>query len=125
MGGGAGPGSGGRRDGGQPQSDLEALDQYGVGEKNPVTGLYENYDIPEGHAANRVDEGGTPVEWETLIGQWPLIVADFASEYGVRLPGSSMRWPEFQWLLHGLFAADTRISRFFRPPDPDTPTEEG
>lgn len=119
----AGPGNDGRAGGSgrsEPQAtgDLEALDQYGYGEKDPATGVWSNYDIPAGHPANQTDEGpgGKVIAWDAIVAQWPLIVADFASEYGIRLPAASMLWPEFDWLVSGLFAADTRLYRHFFPP---------
>jgi hypothetical protein len=119
------PGNVGRHGvGGQPLEGLEALDTYGIGAKDPVTGLYENYDIPAGHPANRLEEAGEAIAWPAIAEQWPLIVADFASEYGVRLPDVVMRWPEFEWLVSGLFAVDSRLRRhFFPPPEPGTETD--
>jgi hypothetical protein len=118
------PGSGGRRDGGQP-GDLEALDQYGIGEKDPATGIYPSYDVPKGHAAEATVEDGTPITWDAIAGQWPLIVADFSSAYGIRLVGASMRWPEFAWHIHGLLQTESRLSRFFAPPEPSPTDAEG
>lgn len=129
----AGPGNDGRAGGsGRPEQqatgDLEDLDQYGYGEKDPATGVWSNYEVPAGHPANRLEEGpGKTIGWDSIVEQWPLIVADFASEYSIRLPGVSMRWPEFDWLVSGLFAADTRLYRHFFPPkrDPNDEPEEG
>ena len=109
----------------QATGDLEDLDQYGYGEKDPATGIWSNYDIPAGHPANRLEEGpGQSIAWDAIVQQWPLIVADFASEYSIRLPTTSMRWPEFDHLVSGLLAADTRLHRHFFPPKQD-PTDEG
>ena len=56
-----------------------------------------------------------------MLGQWPLIVADFASEYGIRLPAEtdqSLTWSAFFTYLTGLMVADTRLSRHFaKEPD--------
>lgn len=42
------------------------------------------------------------------------MVADFASEYGIRLgTGEFVAWREFEVLLGGLLAADTRLFRHF------------
>ena len=51
-----------------------------------------------------------------MLGQWPLIVADFASEYGIRLhaeTNESLTWLVFFTYLTGLMVADTRLSRHF------------
>jgi hypothetical protein len=49
---------------------------------------------------------------------YPLVVADFASEYGIRLAllnDADMTWREFWTLTCGLLTADTRLYRKFRP----------
>jgi hypothetical protein len=44
--------------------------------------------------------------------------------YGVRLVGASMRWPEFAWLLAGLFVTeDSRLRRTLFPPKSDESDE--
>lgn len=109
-----GPGSSGRPDGGLTLGDL---DQYGVGERNPVTGLYSAYNLPDGHPAEGREEGDyPPPTWAELLDCFELIVPDFASEYQVRLTVArrSMGWCEFRSLLFGLLAADTRLARHFR-----------
>lgn len=47
-----------------------------------------------------------------LVEDWPLVVADFASEYGIRLAVTDMTWREFVSLLHGLLS--TSESRLYR-----------
>lgn len=94
------------------ESGLAAIAQYGVGQRDPLTGTYESYDFPDGHPATLTEaEGATPVSWDTLRDKWPLIVADFSSEYTIRLAETRMPWPEFWWHLTGLLATDTRINR--------------
>lgn len=46
------------------------------------------------------------------------MLADFASEYGIRLYTTDIPWREFRVLLTGLLAADTRLYRRFAP-EPD------
>jgi hypothetical protein len=41
------------------------------------------------------------------------VVADFASEYGIRLGVTDLSWREFLSLLTGLLVADTRLYRHF------------
>lgn len=46
------------------------------------------------------------------------MVADFASEYGIRLRTDEfVSWFEFRDLLTGLLASDTRLYRRFAPTD--------
>ena len=106
------PGSTGRLDGGASEG-VDALDRYGIGEKDPVTGLYEAYDLPDGSPAH----AGEAVEWTAILTRWPLIVADFASEYRVRLHRElpDLSWREFRDLIAGLLAADTRLARALQP----------
>ena len=119
------PGNPGRHGGGgQPAEDLAALDDYGVGVKDPLTGLYESYDLPDGHPAKRTDEEGAPLDWEVVAEHFELVAADFASEYGVRLLGSGMRWPEFSWYVAGLWSCDSRLRRVLAPePEPENDDE--
>ncbi len=117
MGTGDGPGSDGRRHGGSGDGPAAAdgtgepaagIDEYGRGEYDPVTGLYEWYEIPEGHAAQAT---GPSVDLEAVIDHdQDLIVADFAAVYGIRLHrtrNTDMTWREFLQLLIGLFADDS------------------
>ena len=58
-----------------------------------------------------------------MLEQWPLIMADFASEYGIRLHAEtdlSLTWLAFFTYLTGLMVADTRLSRHFaKEPEPE------
>lgn len=63
--------------------------------------------------------------YSDVLEQWPLIIADFSTVYGIRLvleyPG--MLWHEFIMLLAGVFAdPDSRLSKHFAP-EPVTETE--
>ena len=92
-------------------------EQYGRGERDPLTGLYEWYEFPPDFLEEDQAQG---ISVLTLCEQWPLVVADFASEYGIRLAtGEFVAWREFEALLTGLLAADTRLYRHFT-----SPTEE-
>jgi hypothetical protein len=45
-----------------------------------------------------------------------LLLADFASEYGIRLEATTrMSWLEFWALLTGLLSTDSRLQRRFAP----------
>ncbi len=46
-------------------------------------------------------------------------MADFASEYGIRLHGASLTWAEFRDLLTGLLMTDSRLWRHFSRDDAD------
>ena len=100
---------------------LEAIAEYGRGERDPETGIFEWYDLPANHPARRRvdDEGGTEgsVTILAVVEQWDLLVADFRSEYGIGLAlGERIPWREFRPLVTGLFATDSRIARHFQPP---------
>jgi hypothetical protein len=45
-----------------------------------------------------------------------LLLADFATEYGIRLEATrDMSWIEFHALLTGLLSTDSRLQRRFAP----------
>ena len=103
---------GGRDSSPKGATGLAAIEQYGRGEKDPVTGYYDWYDLPEDHAAHG-GQGPQEVRFLDLIEQWPLVVADFA-DLGVRLhqERDSLTWAEFHSLLSGLLLDPT--SRLWR-----------
>ena len=116
------PGSTGRRTGGLSVDRAANAVEYGRGAQDPGTGLFEWYEFPEDFDP----QGGGEGEGLTVLAvldQWPLIVADFASEYGIRLPNETdqtLTWVAFFASLSGLFKADTRLSRHFaKDPEPD------
>ena len=116
------PGSTGRRPGGQSDDRAADAAQYGRGTQDPVTGLYEWYEFPEDFNPQGAGEGeGLTVV--AVLEQWPLIMADFASEFGIRLhteTDQTLTWAAFYAYLGGLFTADTRLSRHFaKDPEPD------
>lgn len=94
------------------------LDQFGRGEKDPVTGLYEWYD----YGTQQVTASG--VGWSELIAEWRLIDIDFAKTYGVDLDDNLHR--PFRWFaarVAGLLSfPDTLLRARFRD---DEPTSEG
>lgn len=107
--------------GGTDDSDSGPDDEYGRGEYDPATGLYEYYDRPR-------QAEGSPVTWEEILDQFPLIIADFASEYGIRLHRESLTWAEFRHLVYGLLQTQSRLWHATRPDDEhETPalTTEG
>jgi hypothetical protein len=117
------PGSTGRHDGGLA-GDLDALAEFGRGAVDPATGLHEYYEIPDGHQAHATPKGGAPVSWKEISQQFTVVLADFASEYGIRLMTTRMSWPEFAALVAGLFGADTRLRRYFAPADQAEDTQD-
>ena len=110
MGVGSGPKSAGGSAGGSADSPeatgLAAIARYGVGDQDPETGLYECYDVPD----EVTDPGITVLD---LLDEWPLVVPDFATEYGIRLAVADMSWVEFWSLLTGLLSTDSRLQRRF------------
>ena len=113
---------GGRDGGTERRTGLAAIEQYGRGEKDPETGVYDWYDLPDDHAAHS-GQGRQEVRFLDLIEQWPLVVADFA-DVGVRLhrERDSLTWAEFHSLLSGFLLDPT--SRLWRHFTRDT-DEEG
>lgn len=104
---------------GDGATGLDAIAQYGKGELDPATGLFEWYDLPPDHAARRIVEDGSQgsVTILSVVEQWELLVADFRSEYGIGLAlGEPLAWREFRPLVVGLLATDSRIARHFQPP---------
>jgi hypothetical protein len=94
-------------------------DPTGRGVYDEATGLWEWYDKPE--------ETGAPVTWEQILDEarWPLIVADFASEYGIRLHRERLMWPEFRHLIHGLLQSKSRLWRAVTPTEEEPQAPEG
>jgi hypothetical protein len=91
--------------GGEKATGYDAIAKYGVGDPDPETGIYAVYDIPE-----EVIEPKVAVL--ELVEDWTLVVADFASEYSIRLAVTDMTWREFVTLLTGLLSnSDTRLYR--------------
>lgn len=114
------PGTSSRPSGGSPgqgQRRYDHLAKYGRGRiVDEVTGQYEWYDT------SQADEAGQEVEWRDILGQWRLIVADFTSEYRIRLDVTSnddLTWVVFRVHLQGLMYADTRLARHFAPEPED------
>lgn len=93
-----------------------ADDPTGRGDYDAATGLWEWYERPE--------DTGAPVTWEEILTHFTLIVADFASEYGIRLHRDPPSWAEFRDLVHGLLQTESRLWRATRPDD-DEPTQQG
>jgi hypothetical protein len=101
---------------------LDAIAEFGRGQLDPETGIFEWYDIPPGHPARRRvkdddDSQAGSLSFLTIVEQWDLLVADFRSEYGIGLAlGERIAWREFRPLVAGLLACDSRIARHFQPP---------
>lgn len=113
------PGTPGRLHGGQPElTGLAAIAQYGYGRQDPLTGRYEGYDIPPGHAAKTKAGQEVPVTWPEILASFDVLIQDFAAEYGIRLAAEfgSMTWAEFATFAVGLLARDSRLARKFAPP---------
>jgi hypothetical protein len=98
-----------------PDSPTGPDDPHGRGDYDAATGLWDWYERPE--------DTGTPVTWEEILTHHTLIVADFASEYGIRLHRDPPSWAEFRDLVHGLLQTESRLWRALRPDD--EPTQQG
>lgn len=106
---------------GGPSIAEQRLFGVGCGEYDPVSGLYEWY---EGGLQPTRRQGTAQVTREALLGQWPLVEADFQETYGLDLSGGLLgerSWRWFQVRLYGLLSADSRLSRHFAPPEPKQP----
>jgi hypothetical protein len=87
------------------------IDDYGSGEYDEETGLYEFYDIPEGIDPTETKEELT---WPGLLAHWHLIEADIHDCYGLNLSSGVLHSETGAWLrvrLMGLLSADTRLAR--------------
>lgn len=113
-------GAGKEGDGAQVRGGGREIDQYGRGDYDPQTGLWDYYELPD-HLA----PGGERVEWRTLLENWALIEADLHSEFGIDFDDAAlMSRRNWRWLrskIIGLLSADTRIARKLAPPPPKTP----
>lgn len=91
---------------------LDAIDQYGRGAKDPDTGLWDWYDIPENDPARSGQ--GVAVSLADLLAQEDLIVCDFHEIYGVEVESSDMTWWSFRRRLWGLLWSErSRLRRHF------------
>jgi hypothetical protein len=94
-------------------------DRYGRGARDPVSGLYEWYEIPEDLARQR---DGEAVSWEAILSHWTLIEADLQQQYGIDVEDRAlMRGRTWRWLrlrIVGLLNTDSRLHRALAP-DPE------
>ncbi len=110
-----------------PEEDWR--EKWGRGQRNPVTGDYEWYEIPE---AEKESSSGEALTWGQLLGRWDLIVPDLLSEYGVdagdRALLKARRWSWLEALIVGLLdKTTTRLSRHIakeRQQDTPPPADE-
>lgn len=110
-----------------PMEGLEALDQYGQGERDPLTGLYEFYaDLPASAGAIHEDGGGESVSWAKLAEVLDVVEYCFHADLGIDLAAvwdtASWRW--FAVRLRGLLASETLLAAQFRTDEP-TPRDQG
>ena len=101
------------------EQGLTSLDQYGRGNKDPNTGIWDWYEeVPR----EVIAPTGTPVSWPAILDQWGLIEALFHSTYGVDLSKvhrtESWRW--FVIRLRLLLRTENPLSRHFAPDEEPT-----
>lgn len=93
--------------------------EYGRGAYDPVTGLWEWYELPEERATS-----GQRVSWAEILTNWRLVEADLHDVYGIDVEDRElMRSRSWRWLevrITGLLAADTRLYRALAP-EPELP----
>ena len=130
MGIGVGPGTASRPRGGDAGSDggelsgYAAIAQYGHGRQDPVTGAFEWYEYPEGYGAQ--SSATQTIEIGDLLRHGDPIVADFASEYGIRLYESPrLSWRVFCIYLAGLVRPGTRLAAAVTAATTDNDDEVG
>jgi hypothetical protein len=113
-----------------PQAlSLAELSQYGWGDYDSQTGLFEGYDLPP-EVARRVystpDEH--PVTWARIAQAWALVEFAFHAHLGVDLDAmrGARSWRWFVVRVRGLLTSDTALARHFAPePDPEQETPHG
>ena len=103
----------------RPESGVEAFEEYGQGDRDPLTGLYESYAPPPGRLAPSVE----PPAWPDLWEQWPLIEWDFAHHLHLDVE-ELIRRKSFRWFairLMGLLGKQgTNLHAFFRRDETDS-----
>lgn len=106
---------------GQGKSGYEAIEEYGWGEKDPLTGIYEGYDLPK-----QLRQSGREVSWADLFAQWTLLEFTFHSALGIDLEDVWRRksWRWFSVRVKHLLSTDTPLARYFAPDDDETPKPE-
>lgn len=103
----------------QPGGAPRDISQYGRGEQNPATGLYEWYEIPDD--VWRAETGqNRQVAWRDILTHWSLVEADLHERYGLDVdqPGL-LKTRTWRWLrvrIVGLLeTGETRIARALTP----------
>lgn len=100
------PGTQGPESGG-----ASSLEEYGRGELDPETGLYEWYELP---AELQPGTEQTQVNWNQILDRWSLVEADLHEQYGIDLSSGVLRKRSWRWLrtrIYGLLSANTRLNR--------------
>ena len=97
-----------------PEQGIAALEQYGYGEKDPDTGLFEGYDLPKGILAP-ASKGFT---WRELVERWGLVEYDFRHLLHVDLEAEfhhrSWRW--FNVHIRGILSSpDSLLAADLKP----------
>lgn len=92
---------------------VDAIAEYGWGDLDPATGLYEGYDLPSGFLAPK----GDGVPWTSLMADWALVEHSFHAVLGVDLDAvrRSRSWRWFTVRLRGLLATDTPLAARYAP----------
>lgn len=105
---------GGRRGKSTSPPEAENLDQYGWGDYDPATGLYEGYNFPPAVQARL--EGRQGPTWHDLLTHWTDVEADFHEHYSIDLSSGVLAVRDARWLrarLAGLLSTDSRLARRF------------
>ena len=93
------------------------IDQYGRGEYDPVTGLFEWYEVPPEQQA-RIEAAGERVTWGRLLDLWGLVEADL-QDRGIDVDDRALMGARsWRWLrtrIRGLLSTDSRTARALAP----------
>lgn len=84
-------------------------DEYGHGDYDPETGLYEWYELPEEVTAPQA------LTWIDLLGQWDLIEADLHEHYGIDTATGILAARDGRWIrtrIAGLLLTDSRLHAY-------------
>lgn len=95
------------------------LDQYGRGDYDPDTGLYDWYDVPP-EQLRRLEHHADGLTWAALFERWALVEADLHQLYGIDIDDPALMGARnWRWLRTRIIALQsTSESRLWRSQQP-------
>ena len=108
-------GVGGKSDSGDDAAapDRYNLEQYGHGEYDEATGLWEHYDVPEDVIRSiQAEANGETVTLRDLFGwYWPQVEADLHDVFGIDIDDHALMMSRtWRWLATRIFALVDRTN---------------